>query len=73
MKGQTICGFDGSFSILSNDALVSYSCDREGDQYLNCRETKRSPITSWNVGPDGVTYHYNHDGNEYWIVVSVLE
>jgi len=73
MKGQTICGFDGSFSILSNDALVSYNCDREGDQYLNCRETKRSPITSWNVGPDGVTYHYSRDGNEYWIIVSVLE
>jgi len=73
MKGQTICGFEGSFSTLSTDALVSYNCDREGDQYLNCRETKRSPITSWNVGPDGVTYHYKRDGNEYWIIVGVLE
>lgn len=69
MKDAYICGFYGAFSTLSPEALVAYSCDREGDQYINCRETMRTPVDSWDVVPDGVKVTYRHNGGEYWIVI----
>ncbi len=71
MKEQFICGLDSSFSIFSESALVAYSCDREGDQYINCREVKRRPVDSRAVVDDGVTYRF--ENGDYWIVIFEIE
>lgn len=67
MKGPYICDGAEDFDILGQDSLASYDCDRDGDRYVNCRETKRRPMHSWEKVHDGITYRF--DNAKYWIVV----
>jgi len=73
MKEQFICDFRGDFTTLSKSELVSYDCDRDGDQYINCREIGRYPVTSLEVLQNGVVYNYENRNNEFWIVVDDIE
>lgn len=71
MYGQYICGMGGQFSTLNEAELVAYSCDRDGNQYTNCRVTNRNLVESWDVEDGTITYHF--DGGDYWIVLTPAE
>ena len=71
MKGPYICGFEGTYSTLTAAEMVAFVCDVEGGQYSNCRETKRTPVDSWEPVDDGITYRFNN--GDFWIVLHPME
>ena len=67
LKGPFICGFNGSFTVLSGGMLTGYSCTKNGQQYSSCESRWAEAISSEEAVHDGYVYRYRNDTS--WIVV----
>ena len=67
LKGPFICGFNGSFTVLSGGMLTGYSCTKDGQQYSSCESRWAEAISSEEAVHDGYVYRYRNDTS--WIVV----
>ncbi|MDU8926269.1 hypothetical protein RXV86_02620 [Alisedimentitalea sp. MJ-SS2] len=67
LKGRFICGFNGSFTMLSDGMLIGYVCTRDGQRYSSCEVDWAETISSEGAVHDGYVYRYRD--NSSWIVV----
>ncbi|WP_346907990.1 hypothetical protein [uncultured Roseibium sp.] len=67
IKGKYICDYQGSFSILTGSELVNYHCKREGNRFVECKETDRDTLTN-RIQRKGFTT-YEFDKRKFWLDV----
>ncbi len=67
IKGNFICDYEGSFSILSGSELINYYCKRDGNRFVECKETDRDRLTK-TIRHKGFTT-YEFDNKKFWLDV----
>ena len=67
IKGNFICDYEGSFSILSGSELINYYCKRDGNRFVECKETDRDRLTK-TIRHEGFTT-YEFDNKKFWLDV----
>lgn len=71
-KGHYLCDTRrkrDSFEIFNGSTVTSYQCDKEGDRYVNCKETRTDNITEIKQKQDCTEYYFQCRGHWCWMAV----
>jgi len=67
LKGKYVCGYQGSYSVLTGSELINYTCKREGNRYIGCKVTDRDQLTK-KIPRKGFTT-YEFENRKFWLDV----